>query len=416
MPLMTQAPLSRERRPLGRRFADDEERYAHYARQRAQSPVWRDEETGSWHVYRYADVQQVLTNHQAFASHRAFGQGDRGGGASDPPPPQRPGPMLLAESLISSDPPRHTQLRALVNKAFTPRAVAALEPSIRALAREMLDRLAPTGRMDVMADLARPLPVTVIAQLLGIAVEDRAQFQKWSDDLVGSSDAAAEGDPEVRRRAQQALADYFRAVVADKRRRPGDDLISALLAARIDGEALQERELLAFCTLLLIAGHETTTNLIGNGFLCLLQHPEAHARLRADPALAASAVEEVLRFSSPVQALVRRTVKPLRLGGASLPADATVVPWIGSANRDEAVFPEPERFLLTRSPNRHLAFGAGIHFCLGAPLARLEGRLVLQAMVERLRDPELDAQGPLRWSPGFLRGLRRLPVRFRATA
>ncbi len=421
------ATAERIPRPFALRFADDGERYAHYARMRRENPVDEDPESGFWSVYRYADVQQVLSTPQVFSSNRIFQRPAEGedGEPGAPAVPRAGGPpdarrraagSLLADTLLAADPPRHSKLRALVSRAFTPRAVAALEPTIASLTEEMLDRVAGQGRMDVMADLAGPLPVTVIAQLLGVPLADRERFKRWSDDLVGSSDAAAGGDFEVRRQAQEALADYFRSVVAEKRRHPADDLISALLDAQVGGEALTEPELLGFCALLLVAGHETTTNLIGNGFLCLLQHPAEWVRLRGDPSLAASAIEEMLRYSSPVQAIVRRTVQEVRLADRVLPVGAPVVPWIGSANRDEAAFPDPERFDVGRTPNRQIAFGYGIHFCLGAPLARLEGQVVLRAMVQRLQDAELDEADALQWSPGFIRGLRRLPVRFQPAA
>jgi cytochrome P450 len=411
------ATAARIPRPFALRFADDAERYGYYARMRRDSPVEQDAESGFWSVFRHADVLQVLSNPRLFSSDRIFqGPPPRAtqDAAADGEAANARRPGLLADTLISADPPRHTQLRAIVSRAFTPRAVPELEPVTASLAADLLDRVVAAGRMEVMADLAGPLPVTVIAQLLGIPLDDREQFKRWSDDLIGSSDAAAAAtDFEVQRRAQESLADYFRGVIAEKRARPADDLISALIAAEVDGRVLTESELLGFCALLLVAGHETTTNLIGNGFLCLLEHPEQMERLRADPALMPSAVEEMLRYSSPVQAIVRRAAQDVTVGGRLLPAGAGVVPWLGAANRDEQAFPDPERFDVGRTPNRQLAFGYGTHFCLGAPLARLEGRIVLDAMLRRLGEPELDPETHLEWSPGFIRGLRRLPVRFR---
>jgi cytochrome P450 len=291
--------------------------------------------------------------------------------------------------------------------------VATLEQTIAALAENMLDKVAPLGRMDVMKDLAEPLPVTVIASLLGVPQGDHARLKAWSDHLVGSSEQVAQGDVEARRQAQQELNDYVRDVIAEKRRRPGDDLVSGLLAAEIDGASLSEPELLGFTVLLLIAGHETTTNLIGNGFLTLLEHPEALDRLRRDPGMVASAVEEILRYRSPIQGMVRLVARDTTLAGSTLPAGERAVAWIGSGNRDAAVFPEPERFDIARRPNRHLAFGHGIHFCLGAPLARLEGRIVLDAMLRRLREPGLEPGQAPEFSPGFVHGPRHLRIRFR---
>lgn len=410
------------RRPLPR-FADDASRYGHYARMRRERPVERDPESGLWHAYRYAEVQEVLGEHTRFSSRTAFaprpapGGPGRGGG---PEAAGVAGPPLgsFADSLINMDPPRHTRLRALVSRAFTPRAVAALEGTVAELARDLLNAVAPLGRMDVIADLAGPLPVIVIAGLLGVPASDRPLFKRWSDLLVGADGpdpaAGGAGPGGARAHAQAELVDYFRAAVRDKRRRPGDDVLSALLTAQPDGEDLSDAELFGFCTLLLVAGHETTTNLVGNGFLCLLQHPEAADRLRAEPALVPSAVEEVLRFSSPVQAMFRVAAADTELGGRAIRAGERVAAWIGSANRDESVFAEPERFEPARSPNRHLAFGTGVHFCLGAPLARMEGRIVLGEMLRRLRAPRLDPDEAPEWSPGFVRGVKRFPLRFEA--
>lgn len=403
------------RRGFGRmRFETEAERFAHYARQRRERPVAQDGDNGFWAVYRYADVQRVLTEHTRFSSQFRAG---RQAGLAPVSPEDRDVENqagALAASLIASDPPRHTQLRNLVNRAFTPRAVLALEATITDLTNELLDAAAPHGRMDVMTDLAEPLPVTVIASLLGIPLDDRERFKRWSDHLVGSSEEVAGGDLDARRRAQEELTDYFRAVIADKRRWPGDDLITALLAAAIDGVSLSEQDLLGFCVLLLIAGHETTTHLIGNGFLTLLEQPAALQRLQRQPELVPSAVEEVLRYRSPVQAMGRLAAVDTVLGGEQIRAGERVIAWLGSANRDEAVFPDPEHFDVARNPNRHLAFGHGVHFCLGAPLARLEGRIVMEALVRRLEAPQQESAGDAEFSLGFIHGLRHLPIRFAA--
>ncbi len=374
-----------------------------YAMMRASMPVAYDSNRGFAAVFGYDDVLRVLSDSTSFSSEF--------GGA---------GP--LGQSLISVDPPRHRQLRNLVNQAFTPRAVAALAPRISAIVAELLDQVAPTGRMDVIEDLAYPLPVIVIAELLGIPSERRAEFKRWSDAIVtGERHRSQPGQAQPEQRglgggymsAQAEMSAYFREVIAARRRDPGQDLISALLGAEIDGQRLSEQELLGFCILLLVAGNETTTNLIGNALLCFDETPGVYERLQAQPELIPSAVEETLRYRSPVQAMFRIVKQDTVLGEQRLPAGTRMLAWIGSANRDEAQFPQADRFELDRAPNRHLAFGHGIHFCLGAPLARLEARIALEGMTVRLgnlrrvRDVELETFG----GPVVF-GVRSLPVTF----
>src|SRR5437879_6573202 len=265
--------------------------------------------------------------------------------------------------------------------------------------------------MDVIEDVAVPLPVMVIAELLGIPIEHRERFKLWSDAFVTGGRA---GMSDVDARREMAL--FFSDLMEERRRSPREDLISALLAARIDGESLDQRELLSFCILLLVAGNETTTNLIGNAVLCLDEHPDAEADLRAHPELMASAVEEVLRYRSPVQSMFRLARSEVRLGGQVVPAGDAVVAWIGSANRDPLQFAEPDRFDIRRSPNRHLAFGHGIHFCLGAPLARLEGTIALGALLRRLGRLRVDHTKLQPVPSGILHGLQRLPVAFAASS
>jgi cytochrome P450 len=369
--------------------------YPFYRTARAMGGVVRISRPPVWNVFRHEDVRTVLSDHSRFSSRLG-----RGGGP---------------ESLITSDPPRHTQLRGLVNRAFTPRAVAGLQPRIESLAAELLDRAGERGEMDLVADFAEPLPVLVIADMLGIPGQDRARFKRWSDLVVASSDVVLLGEaakaPEGYHEAMQAMWAYFRDVIADRRARPGEDLISGLVAAQIDGQGLGEEDILNFCWLLLVAGNITTTNLIANAVLTLLEHPEALARLREDPGLLPGAVEEVLRYRSPVQAMFRTTTEEVRIGRHRIPAGETVVAWIGSANRDAARFHDPDRFDITRSPNPHIAFGHGIHTCLGAPLARLEANLALGALIRRF--PRLRRSGaePLEPVEGFiLHGVKRLPL------
>ncbi len=312
--------------------------------------------------------------------------------------------------MLVVDPPDHTRLRTLVQKAFTPRVVERLRPRIEALVKEALDEAEARGSMDLVADLAYPLPVTVIAELLGVPVEDRSAFRRWSDALVGALDPVALTD---RRSAvlaaRDALHAYLERVVAERRAAPRDDLISRLVEAEEQGDRLSGPELLAMGVLLLVAGHETTVNLIGNGINALLAHPDQLARLRDEPELIEPAVEELLRYDSPVQLTGRVALEELELGGRRVEPGQMLMLLLGAANRDPRVFAEPERLDLGRDPNPHLAFGRGIHFCLGAPLARLEGQIAIRELVRRF--PTLRLAGtPERRPTVTLRGFASLPL------
>lgn len=361
----------------------DLEPFGWYRTMREERPVTRERASGTWMIFRYTDVLRVLSDHEAFSSR--FGN----------------------LSLINTDPPRHRQLRNLVTQAFTPRAVEALRPRIAEIADQLLDEVVPQGGMDLVRDFAIPLPVTVIAELLGIPIAERERFKLWSDAFVTGGSELSQAQ------ASREMAAYFGDLLDERRRRPRADLISTLLAARIDGESLGPDDLLGFCVLLLIAGNETTTNLIGNAVLCLDHHPEMWDALRANPDLVPSTVEEVLRYRSPVQSMFRVVRSEVQLGGHRLAAGETVVAWIGSANRDPLQFPHPESFDIERSSNRHLAFGQGIHFCLGAPLARLEGTIALRALIRRLPGLAVDRSFPLeRLRSQVVYGVRQLPVTF----
>ena len=370
--------------------------FPQYERMRAMAPVFQDSQSGSWHVFRYEDVQRVLSEHATFSS-RMGGDNPSGTG------------QLFAASLITTDPPRHRQLRSLVTQAFTPKAVDALAPRIAGLTNELLDGIAAGGSADLIRDLAYPLPVIVISELLGIPAEDRERFKHWSDVIVSQTRTAPAG--ETQDTTTSEMVEYFLALIDRRRSRPGTDLISSLLSAEIGGQRLTVPELLGFCSLLLVAGNETTANLIGNAVLCLAESPGTLGRLLEEPGLLPQALEEVLRFRSPVQSMYRVAVAETVLSGQRVPAGAPIVAWIGSANRDGQQFPAAAGFDIDRSPNRHLAFGHGIHFCLGAPLARLEARIALEALLTRLPGLSLAPGAELeRMESSIVYGLKELPV------
>ncbi len=353
-------------------------------------------------VARYADVVEVLRDHDRFSTRRP-----------QMPMRQRIDPFGGAPTVLTSDPPIHTRLRKLVSKAFTPRRVRELEPRIRTIAAQLLDRISGLGTFDLMAELANPLPVIVIAEMLGISSGDHEQFKRWSNALISSFRPDAIGEiPEAAVKAKDAMRAYFATEIEKRRSSPGDDLVSALVSARDEAAALSEGELLAFVVLLLLAGNETTTNLIGNGMLALCRNPDQFDRLRREPALMPSAIEEMLRWDPPVQMTVRMAEQNTIVGGTAIARGTLAFVLLAAANRDPRQFPNPERFDVARQPNDHLAFGEGIHFCLGAPLARLEGAIAIGLALERfprlrLADPDakLDYRGSL-----ALRGLQSLPL------
>lgn len=374
--------------------------FPQYERMRESTPVFLDEQSGSWHVFRYDDVQRVLSEHARFSSRMGGDESSEAG-------------HLFASSLITTDPPRHRQLRSLVTQAFTPKAVDALAPRISELTAALLEEITSRGTADLIGALAYPLPVIVISELMGIPAEDRDRFKRWSDVIVSQTRTGAA--TEDHQAANQEMTGYFLDLIEQRRRRPGDDLISSLLAAEIDGQKLNVGELLGFCALLLVAGNETTTNLIGNAVLCFTEVPGTIDRLLQEPALLPQAIEEVLRFRSPVQSMYRVTVADTILGDVQIPAGAPVVAWIGSANRDERQFERPAQFDVDRGQIRHLAFGHGIHFCLGAPLARLEARIALEATLTRLPGLALAPGARLeRMDSTIVYGVKSLPVSWNA--
>jgi cytochrome P450 len=370
---------------------------------------------GVYMLSRYTDASAIvrdpaLSNNERNSDlYQAFAEAN---------PEHGPGPFddeFGQAVILFLDPPDHTRLRGLVSKAFTPKVIGRLRPRIEQIVDERLEAVAARGdgRMDVVTDLAYPLPVVIICELLGVPPEDHATFQGWSSDLAHSIDPDPLISPEQQGRimaAADAFLDYFRALIERRRRDPGDDLLTGLIAAEDGGDRLSENELLATGLFLLIAGHETTVNLIGNGTLALLRNRDQLHRLHYEPDLDRNAIEELLRFDSPVTFTQRITLADYQLGDVTIPARQQVIPILAAANRDPEVFSEPDRLDLGReNANRHLAFGGGHHFCLGAALARLEGEVAIPALVRRFPTVELDGT-PERRDTFTLRGLTHLPV------
>ncbi len=380
--------------------------YAHYAELRENAPVYRLEGPGFHLVSRYEDVQQVVKQPEIFSS-RAMQRMMMSGmsvGIQNMDPGRaldasameglaqladglgfNPVEMMTTPSVIASDPPNHSRLRNIVNRGFTPRRIAALEPRVREIANAALDRMLQKDEFDLVADFTIPLPVMVIAELLGVESDRFEDFKRWSDTLIQGTTGSASGtQPAALLMAFKEFNAYFMEQIERRRRDPKDDLISQLVAAEEGEVALTPMETLMFAVLLLVAGNETTTNLMGNGMLALLAEPEQFARVQADPKLVPAFVEESLRYDGPVQMLFRETTQDVELAGTKIPAGAVVLPIFASANRDEAQFRNADRFDIDRDTRGHVAFGLGIHFCLGASLARLEARVGFEELFKRV--------------------------------
>jgi len=373
----------------------------HYRWLRRHAPVYWDPSAELWAVSRHAEVMAVSKNPDVFCSRMS----------SRPDAPPIP-------SMINLDDPQHRRRRALVNRGFTPKRVEDHEPKIRAICRELIAKVAPRGRCEFVREIAAPLPMIVIGDLLGVEPEDRDKLLRWSDDLIAGTDAAA--PPEVKLRMMTAATEYIQyaqRVIARRRAEPlRDDLMSILVHAEIDGERLADDELIQESLLILVGGDETTRHVITGGMLALIQHPDARRALARDPGAIPTAVEEMLRWVTPIKNMNRTATRDTELWGEKIRAGEKVLLLYEAANRDEQVFAEPDRFDVARAPNDHVAFGGyGAHFCLGASLARLELRVMFEELLARLPELALDGAESLRYRPSnFIVGIEHMPVVFRA--
>ncbi|WP_323173617.1 cytochrome P450 [Natrialba sp. PRR66] len=374
-----------------------------YQEMREETPIRYDKDRKCWDVFRYDDVYNVLHDPQTFSSERPLTAqaNDEADG-------------MVFETMLNTDPPRHDELRKVVDDPFKPGAVKHLAPHIRDITNEYIDAVVDDNEMDIVADLATPLPVTVIAELIGVPSEDREQFKQWSDTIVEGPEAAtvsAETVKEEQLQAQTEMATYFTELIEQRRAEPRDDLISDVIHAEVEGSTLSEGETLGFLALLLIAGNITTTNLITNAIRCFADLSDGIESVR-DVASLELAVEEVLRYQSPIQAVSRVATIDTQLDGHDIEAGDRIVVWNGSANHDSDQFDDPDTFVPDRSPNQHLAFGSGVHFCLGAHLARLEARVALSTLFDRFETMHVSETKLQPVESTFLYGVQRLPVQF----
>lgn len=378
-----------------------------YARARREHPVFRHPGLPIVSVFRYADAQNILRDPETWSSRF-------------PPPPGVDPAKIPPRSMLGQDPPDHTRLRSLVGQAFTPRIIRRLEPRMHAIADELMAAALAAGEVDFVQAMTYPLPVVIIAEIIGVPPAERQQFKAWSDIAVAGLGSGLFAPPDMARFAQlqvvlREMGAYFNALAEARRREPREDLLTGLVQAEVEGSKLSHAEMITMLVLLLVAGNETTTTLIGNAVLELLDHPDALAQLRAQPGLLPTAVDEVLRFASPVQLDPRRATRRVELRGETIEPGQIVVSWLGSCNRDEDVFAEPERFDITRADNHHMAFGFGPHYCLGANLARLEAQVALGALLRHTRSFARSTSGPLPLHPSVVfRGVTSLPLRLEA--
>ena len=386
--------------------------YPFHHRLRSEDPVHWSNTLDSWILTRYADVLPALSDARLSANRMPVFMN------------ALPEPMRIRHASLGKhfslffanlDPPEHTRFRGLVSQSFTPKMVKALAPMIQKIVEGLLDELAGKGEMDAIRDFAYPIPATVIAEMLGIPPADRLNFGQWSRDLtnfLGASKATLQEVADQAQRSLQRLTEYFQGLIEQRRGNPQQDLISSLITVEEQGDLLSEEELVATCNFLLMAGHDTTTNLIGSSILALLNNPDELQKLKADPSLIETAVEEFLRYESPLQRQTRVVLEDFEIDGRTIQRGQTV--WLiqGAANRDPEQFPEPDRLDVGRQDNKHVALGAGIHFCLGASLARLEGQIAITAIVQRLPKLKLATDNPPWRQNVSFRGLKSLPVRF----
>jgi cytochrome P450 len=390
-----------------------EDQLPHWTKQRESDPVHLDEQTQMWRLLDYPSVARVLADPATFSSD-----------FTGLTPVQEDFEVFRTGMFVGMDPPNHRKLRTLVSQAFTPRTVASLEPRIRDITAGLLDAVAGQSRVDLIAALAYPLPILVITELLGIPAEDRELFETWARVLFGGEDltdsATMDDLAAVLARIAPTIREMNEYVLAHVRRHrahPDDSLTSRLVAAEVNGERLDDQEMVGFVALLLVAGHITTTALIGNATVLLDRHPAAAAALRADPAGLPAALEEVLRYLPPFNELGRRTTTEVTLGGRTIPANAIVQANLASANRDPEQFELPDVFDISRTPNPHLTFGKGIHFCIGAPLARLEGRVAFEELFARYPALLIADDEPVEFqNPAVIVSVRRLLVHVAAPA
>ncbi|WP_405556577.1 cytochrome P450 [Streptomyces canus] len=383
--------------------------YPAYAELRAHGRVQYFEPTNQWLVPHHADVSALLRDrrlgrtYQHRFTHEDFGR-------TAPPAAHEPFHTLNDHGMLDLEPPDHTRIRRLVSKAFTPRTVEQLRPYVTRLAGELVDRLVAEGGGDLLTDVAEPLPVAVIAEMLGIPEADRAPLRPWSADICGMYELNPREDVAARAvRASVEFSDYLRELIAERRKNPGDDLISGLIAAHDEGDRLTEQEMISTCVLLLNAGHEATVNATVNGWWALFRNPDQLAELRADHSLVPRAVEELMRYDTPLQLFERWVLDEIEIDGTTIPRGAEIALLFGSANHDPATFPNPERLDLTRADNPHISFSAGIHYCIGAPLARIELAASMTALLEKAPTLSL-AQEPQRKPNFVIRGLEGLSV------
>ncbi|MFC1411900.1 cytochrome P450 [Streptacidiphilus sp. N1-12] len=378
-----------------------------WQRLRQAGPVRYEESQGVWQVLDYANVAAVLADPATYSSD-----------LSSLAPTQEDFETFRQGNFVGMDPPEHRRLRALVSQAFTPRVVQGLAPRIEALCAQLLDAVADRDRFDLVDALAYPLPIIVIAELLGVPPEEHRLFQEWASVLFGGDLLGESPDMADLERALEAIAPTIREMngyvlghIRNRRAHPGDDLTSQLIAAEVDGVRLEDQQIVGFVALLLVAGHVTTTALLGNAVVTFDRYSGTDAALRADPDRLPLAIEEVLRWLPPFPELGRRVTRPVVLGGHELPADTLVMVHLGAANRDPARFEAPEVFDVTRHPNPHLTFGHGIHFCFGAPLARLEARIALRMLQERFRSVAVPSYEDVTYqNPAAIVAVRQLPV------